>query len=215
MLTNSRRTLLTGLLALAAFGPISTTALAADVGLAPTAVVEKVSSEVLATIKADPAMLAGDVDKIITLVDSKVMPHVDFSRMAGGAVGPAWRTASPEQKAQVEQQFKLLLVRTYAGAFKLAGDKTVKVFPLRGDANANEVLVKSELQGGSENIKLDYRLQKSPGQGLGWKVYDLSVANTPWMVDSYKQQFAPIINSKGIDGLIAALAAKNKANARR
>lgn len=181
--------------------------------LSAEAMVQKVSGETLAAIKADKAMQAGDVNRIIHLVDNKVMPHVDFARMTASAVGPAWRSASTEQKARLQQEFKALLVRTYAGAFKLAGDKEVNVLPVRGDANAADVLVRSQLVGKTgEPVALDYRLSKTPGQGLGWKAYNLNVAGV-WMIDTYKQQFAQEVNTKGIDGLIASLAAKNKANA--
>ncbi|MGD9586464.1 MAG: phospholipid-binding protein MlaC, partial [Brachymonas sp.] len=104
--------------------------------------------------------------------------------------------------------------RTYAGAFKMAGDKQVKVYPVRGGA-ASDVLVHSQLIGGSgQPVNLDYRLEKTPGHGYGWKAYNLNVGGV-WMIDTYKQQFAQEVNTKGVDSLIASLAAKNRANAGR
>lgn len=211
----NRRTLalsftrIAGAAALAAL--VGTPALAAD--LAPEAMVQKVSGETLAAIKADKALQGGDINKIISLVDNKVMPHVDFARMTATAVGPAWRNATPAQKGQLQQEFKRLLVRTYAGAFNSVGDREVKVLPMRGAAaNAPEVTVRSQLVGSGEPVNLDYRLERTPGKGLGWKAYNLNIGGV-WMIDSYKQQFAQEVNTKGIDGLIAALAAKNKSNA--
>ena len=198
--------------ALLAGSALPAAAWAAD--LSPEAMVQKVSDDTLASIKADKAMQAGDVNRIIHLVDSKVMPHVDFARMTASTVGPAWRTATPAQKARLEQEFKTLLVRTYAGAFKMAGDKQVKVYPVRGGA-ASDVLVHSQLIGGSgQPVTLDYRLEKTPGHGDGWKAYNLNVGGV-WMIDTYKQQFAQEVNTKGVDSLIASLAAKNRANAGR
>lgn len=180
--------------------------------LAPDAMVQKVAGETLAQIKADASLQTGDPSRIVALIDRNVMPHVNFTRLTGTAVGPAWRTATPEQKKRLEQEFKTLLARTYAGAFKLANDKELKILPMRGAANGNDVLVQTQLVGGSEPVPMDYRLEKTPGQGLGWKAYNLSVSNV-WMIQSYRQQFASIINTGGIDGLISRLEAQNKSNA--
>ena len=207
----NRRTLtrIAGAAALAA--AVATPSFAAD--LAPDAMVLKVSGETLAAIKADRALQGGDINKIIALVDSKVMPHVDFARMTASAVGPAWRNATPAQKGQLQKEFKRLLVRTYAGAFNSVGNREVKVLPMRaGSAGANDVVVRSQLVGSGDPVSLDYRLTRTPGKGLGWKAYNLNIGGV-WMIDSYKQQFAQEVNTKGIDGLIATLAAKNKSNA--
>ena len=185
-------------------------ALAAD--MAPDAMVQKVAGETLAQIKADKSLQTGDVSRIIALVDRNVMPHVNFTRLTGTAVGPAWRTATPAQKTRLEQEFKTLLARTYAGAFKMANEKTLKVLPMRGGAAGNDVLVQTQLVGGGEPVPMDYRLERTPGKGLGWKAYNLSVSNV-WMIQSYRQQFAKIVNTNGIDGLISRLEAQNKSAA--
>lgn len=179
---------------------------------APDAMVKRLSSEVLATIKADPSIRAGDVDKISRLVDSMIMPNVNFQRMTAAAVGPAWRQATPEQRSRLQQEFKNLLVRTYAGALDQVSDQEVVIRPLRAAPTDKEVLVRSEIRGRGDPVQIEYRLEKTPGQGFGWKVYNLNVMGV-WLVDTYRTQFAQEINSKGIDGLIQTLAERNKANA--
>nr|WP_225781796.1 ABC transporter substrate-binding protein [Xenophilus sp. Marseille-Q4582] len=179
---------------------------------APDALVKRLSTEVLNTIKADASIKAGDVNKIMALVDSQIMPNVNFQRMTASAVGPAWRQATPEQRTRLQQEFKSLLVRTYAGALDQVSDQEVAIRPFRGSADDKEVLVQSEIRGRGDPIQLDYRLEKTPGQGYGWKVYNLNVMGV-WLVETYRTQFSQEISSKGIDGLIASLAARNKANA--
>jgi len=178
---------------------------------APDALIKRLSAETLETIKADPALKGGDLTRVMALVDSKIMPNVNFQRMTASAVGPAWRTATPEQQKRLQDEFKTLLVRTYAGALDQVSDQSVTVRPFRGSPNDKEVLVRTEIRGGGDPVQLDYRLEKTPGEGGGWKVYNLNVLGV-WLVDTYRTQFSQQINSKGIDGLIAALAARNKSN---
>ncbi|RZI66981.1 MAG: ABC transporter substrate-binding protein [Variovorax sp.] len=181
---------------------------------APDALVKRISSDVLDTIRADKSIKSGDIGKIMVLVDSKVMPNLNFQRMTASAVGPAWRQATPEQQKRLQDEFKILLVRTYAGALDQVTDQTVSVRPFRGSLDEKEVLVRTEVKGGNgDPVQLDYRLEKTSGDGAGWKIYNLNVLGV-WLVDTYRTQFAQEINSKGIDGLIAALAARNKGNAR-
>jgi len=178
---------------------------------APDALVQRISGDVLDTIKADKSIKSGDIDKIMLLVDSKIMPNVNFQRMTASAVGPAWRQATPEQKKRLQEEFKTLLVRTYAGALDQVSNQTVSVRPFRGSPDDKDVLVRTEIRGGGDPVQLDYRLEKTPGEGSGWKVYNLNVLGV-WLVDTYRTQFAQQINSQGIDGLISALAARNKSN---
>ena len=180
---------------------------------APDALVKRLSTDVLETIKADKSIKAGDTTKIMALVDSKIMPNLDFARMTASAVGPAWRQATPEQKQRLQAEFKTLLVRTYAGALDQVSDQTVTIKPFRGSPNDKEVLVRTEVTGRGDPVQLDYRLVKTPGEGGGWKVYNLNVLGV-WLVDTYRTQFAEQINSKGIDGLIATLSARNKSGAK-
>jgi phospholipid transport system substrate-binding protein len=208
-----RRTLgrlaLAGLLLAGAAAGFVRPALAADE--APDALVKRLSSDVLDTIKADKSIKAGDVTKIMQLVDTKIMPNVNFLRMTASAVGPAWRQATPEQQKRLEDAFKTLLVRTYAGALDQVSDQTVSVRPFRGSPDDKEVLVRTEVKGGGDPVQLDYRLEKTPGEAGGWKIYNINVLGV-WLVDTYRTQFAQQINAKGIDGLIAALEARNKNN---
>jgi phospholipid transport system substrate-binding protein len=172
----------------------------------PDALIKQVSTEVIDTIKADKALQSGDVSKIITLVDTKVMPHVNFQRMTASAVGRNWRTATPEQQKRLQDEFKTLLVRTYAGALTQVKDQTVQLKPMRAAAEDTEVVVRTEVKGKGEPIQLDYRLEKADA---GWKIYDVNVLGV-WLVEQYRNQFTQDINAGGIDGLIGKLAERNK-----
>jgi len=176
---------------------------------APDALVKRISSEVLDTIKTDPAIRAGDTSKIMALVDSKIMPNVNFTRMTASAVGRGWRQATPEQQKQLETEFKALLVRTYSGALGEVRDQTLSFKPMRMRPEDTEVVVRSEVRGKGEPIQLDYRLEKA---GDTWKIYDLNVLGL-WLVETYRNQFAQEINVNGIDGLIKSLVQRNKASA--
>ena len=178
---------------------------------APDALVRRLSEQTLNTIKADPALRNGDIQRVIALVDARIMPNVNFQRMTAQAVGPAWRQATPEQRKRLQEEFKTLLVRTYAGALWQVSDETIVVRPLRAAPDDKEVLVRTEIRGRGEPIQLDYRLEKTPGEGAGWKIYNLNVLGV-WLVETYRSQFAQEINAKGLDGLIAALAERNRAN---
>lgn len=179
---------------------------------APDAFVKRLSNELLDVVKADKTLRSGDLNKIIAVVDARIMPSVNFQRMTASAVGPAWRQATPEQQKALQDEFKTLLVRTYAGALAQVSDQTIAMKPLRAAPEDKEVLVRTEIKGRGDPIQLDYRLEKTPGQGSGWRIYNLNVLGV-WLVETYKSQFVPEINAKGIDGLIAMLAERNKANA--
>ncbi len=174
--------------------------------------IKRLSAEVLDGIKGDKSIQSGDVSRIITLVDQKIMPNVNFQRMTASAVGPLWRQASPEQQKRLQDEFKTLLVRTYAGALAQISDQTIVVRPLRASPEDKEVVVRTEVKGRGDPIQLDYRLEKSPGQGAGWQIYNLNVLGV-WLVETYRSQFAQEINAKGIEGLISTLTDRNKANA--
>ncbi len=210
-----RRTLAHFAAALAAASALAGLALpshAADE--APDALIKRLSDETLAAIKADKSIQSGDTGKIVALVDSKIMPNVNFQRMTAAAVGPAWRQATPEQQKRLQEEFKTLLVRTYSGALAQVDDQVITVKPLRASPTDNEVVVRSEVRGRGDPIQLDYRLEKTPGQGAGWKIYNLNVLGV-WLVETYRSQFAEVINAKGVDGLVATLAERNKSNARK
>jgi len=184
----------------------------AQAAAAPDALVRQISTEVIDTVKADKDIQAGNLNKIIALVDAKVMPHVNFQRMTAIAVGRAWRTATPEQQKRLLEEFKTLLVRTYSGALTQVKDQTVQLKPMRAAADDPEVVVRTEVKGKGDPIQLDYRLEKTPA---GWKIYDVNVLGV-WLADtSFKSQFAPIIANSGLDGLIGNLAELNRKAAAR
>jgi phospholipid transport system substrate-binding protein len=176
---------------------------------APDAWIKQISGEVIETVKSDKAIQAGDTKKIMTLVDAKILPNVNFLRMTSSAVGRYWRQATPEQQARLQEEFKTLLVRTYAGALTQVKDQSVELKPLRARPEDTEVLVRSEVKGKGEPIQLDYRVEKT---GDSWKIYDVNVLGV-WLVETYRASFAQEISASGIDGLITKLAEKNKAAA--
>ncbi len=181
---------------------------------APDALIKRLSTEVLDNIRSDKAIQSGDVSRIITLVDGKIMPNVNFQRMTASAVGPAWRQATPEQQKRLQEEFKILLVRTYAGALTQVSDQTIALKPLRAAPEDKEVVVRTEVKGRGDPIQLDYKLEKTPGEGAGWKIFNLNVLGV-WLVETYRSQFAQEISAKGIPGLIATLTDRNKANAKK
>ena len=181
---------------------------------APDALIKRLSTEVLDNIKADKSIQSGDTAKVVALVETKVMPHVNFERMTASAVGPGWRQATPDQRKRLQEEFKTLLVRTYAGALTQVSDQVIALKPTRANADDKEIVVRTEVKGRGDPIQLDYRLEKTAGQGAGWKIFNINVLGV-WLVETYKSQFAAEINTKGIDGLIALLAERNKSNAKK
>ena len=178
---------------------------------APDALVKRISSDVLDTIKGDPALKGGDMARINALVNEKVMPHVNFRRMTSAAVGPAWRKATEAQRESLLKEFKSLLIRTYAGALSQVSDQTISVKPLRAAAGDTDVLVRTEVNGKGEPVQLDFRLEKDAN---GWKIYNFNVLGV-WLVETYRNQFGEEINKSGIDGLIQSLAARSAMPAKK
>ncbi len=176
----------------------------------PEVLIQRVAAELIETVKSDPALRNGDTGRVVALVDARLMPHVNFTRMTASAVGRFWRQASPEQKQKLQAEFKTLLVRTYSGALSQVKEQTLVVKPLRANPGDTEVVVRSELRTpGKDPVQLDYRVEKTDA---GWKVYDLNVLGI-WLVETYRGQFSQEINTKGLDGLIASLAQRNRSNA--
>lgn len=172
---------------------------------APDELIRQMSTEVINTVKSDKAIQAGDIGRIVTLVDTKVLPNVNFNRMTESAVGRNWKAASPEQQKRLQDEFKTLLVRSYSGALTLVKDQTVQVKRMRGKVEDGDVEVQTEIVGAGEPIRLDYRLEKS---GTGWKIYNVNVAGV-WLVEQYRGVFNQKIAAVGVDGLIAWLAERN------
>ena len=173
----------------------------------PDGLIQKLSEEVIASVKADPAIQAGDINRIIALVDGKVMPHVNFQKMTASAVGRHWRAATPEQRERLQAEFKTLLVRTYSGALTEVKDQNVVLRPFRAAPTDTDVVVQTEVRGRGDPIQLDYRLEKV---GDAWKIYDVNVLGV-WLVQQYRTSFNQEIAQVGLDGLIARLAERNKA----
>jgi phospholipid transport system substrate-binding protein len=207
--TMNRRTLGQLLTATLSLALLATAPLVRAADEAPDALIKRVSVEVLDSIKADKSVQAGDMTKVLSLVDSKIMPNVNFTRMTASAVGRNWRQATPEQKARLQDEFKTLLIRTYSGALSQVKDQTLSVKPLRAEATDTEVVVRTEVLGRGDPVQLDYRMEKT---ATGWKIYDLNVLGV-WLVETYRTQFAQEINAKGVDGLIASLVQRNQSNA--
>ncbi|MDM4767705.1 ABC transporter substrate-binding protein [Pelomonas sp. SE-A7] len=168
--------------------------------------IRQLSLETIEAVKADKAIQAGDVGKIVALVDKTIMPHVNFQRITSTAVGRYWRQATPEQQKRLQDEFKTLLMRTYAGALTQVKDQNIALRPLRAAAEDTEVVVRTEVRGKGDPIQLDYRLEKT---SAGWKIYDVNVLGI-WLADQYKSSFGQEIGANGIDGLIKALTDKNQ-----
>ncbi len=177
---------------------------------APDALVTRLAAEITGAVKADKTLASGDVVKIAGLIDSKILPFVNFQRMTASSVGPAWRTATPEQQKRLQEEFKMLLIRTYAGAIKEIKDQTVMVRPLKMNPSDINAIVRSEVRGKGSPIQLDYRVGKvGDGASAVWKIYDINILGV-WLVETYRSQFSEVVNSSGLDGLIQSLAEKNK-----
>jgi phospholipid transport system substrate-binding protein len=173
----------------------------------PDGLIKAVTSDVMNSIKADPAIHQGDINAITKLVNEKILPYTDFEHTTRLAMGRSWASATPQQRSQVIEQFKLLLIRTYAGALAQVHDQQINYKPLRAASDATDVVVYSQVQGQGQPIELDYRMSKTPD---GWRVYDINVLGA-WLVPAYQQQFAEQISQHGgIDGLIQFLTQRNQ-----
>lgn len=174
--------------------------------LPPDELVKSVATEVMAIIKADKDIQKGDQKKIYALVDAKVLPHFDFTRMTRLAVGRYWRDATPEQQQRLVKEFRDLLVRTYAMSLANYKNQTIEYKPLRLGPNDTDVTVKTVvLEPGRQPIPIDYQMVKTPD---GWKVYDITVEGVSLVVN-YRSSFAQEIQQGGMERLIQTLAEKN------
>jgi phospholipid transport system substrate-binding protein len=181
-------------------------AIAPVIAQAPDAFIKTITAEVFSTIKGDKAIQSGDIRKVVQVVDTKIMPNVNFQRMTATAVGRGWRQATPDQQKRLQEEFKTLLVYTYSGAAAQIRDQTVEYKPMRSQPGDTEVVVRTIVRGKGDPIQLDYRLERS---GDTWKIYDVNVLGA-WLVQTYQSSFAEEVNSAGIDGLIAKLVERNK-----
>jgi phospholipid transport system substrate-binding protein len=174
---------------------------------APDAFVKRISQEVLDIAKSDKEIQSGNQKHVLEVVQTKILPHVDFQRMTSLAAGRYWRQATPEQQKRLSEEFRDLLVYTYSGAISQVRDQRIEFKPTRGGADDTEVEVRSEVvQSRNEPIQINYRLEKT---ATGWKIYDINVFGA-WLVETYKGNFSTEISKGGIDGLINALTERNK-----
>jgi phospholipid transport system substrate-binding protein len=199
-----------GALAAAAIGVVGS-ASAADplsrAGMAPDALVQLVSSEVLEAIRGDPILHNGDFDRLKKLIDEKVAPFVDFERMTRLSVGRGWRTATPEQREALMREFRTLLVRTYSAAMSHVTDHQVKMGPFQPQPTDTSVTVRTQVvPSAGDSIQLDYRLEKTDA---GWKIYDVNILGVS-LLENFKDSFTSEIDQNGVDGLIKTLTDRNK-----
>lgn len=173
---------------------------------APVQVIQKLSESVMTAVNNDPAIKSGDPQKVMELVETTVLPFVDFRHMTASAVGRYWRQATPEQQKDLQQQFKLLLIHTYSGAVSQIRNQKIDYLPFRAAPDATNVVVRTRVMNNGEPIQLDYRLVKV---GDDWKITDVNVMGI-WLVDNYRGVFAQEIGQKGINGLIQTLETRNK-----
>ncbi len=191
---------------LTALSAQTATAADATTALAPDAFIKSITDEVFATVKSDKAIQQGDLRKVQAMVDTKIMPNVNLQRMTATAVGRSWRQATPEQQKRLQEEFKTLLVYTYAGAAAQIKDQTIEYKPMRGRPEDTEVVVRTLVRNKGDTIQLDYRLEKVDG---GWKIYDVNVLGA-WLVQTYQSSFAQEVTASGVDGLIGKLVERNK-----
>jgi phospholipid transport system substrate-binding protein len=184
------------------FAAISASAVAQD---APDALVRKVTDDVVAAIKSDKDVQSGNSAKILQLVDAKVLPHFDFTRMTRLAMGRNWQQTTPEQQTALIKEFRTLLVRTYSTALGQYRSQTVDVKQLKLDGKETDVTVRSTVNNGSAKIPLDYAMEK---QASGWKIYDVLVDGVS-LVTTYRSSFNQEIQSGGVDALVKSLAQRN------
>jgi phospholipid transport system substrate-binding protein len=176
---------------------------------APDVLVKTITQEVTTIIKQNKDIQAGNPKKITDVIESKILPHFELTKMTQLAMGRNWRLATPEQQKMLTTEFMTLLVRTYSTALATYRDQVIDVKPLRAAAGATDVTVKSDVrQSGAQPITIDYDLGKTPA---GWKVYDVKVGGVS-LVTTYRDTFASEVRDHGIDGLIKSLVTKNRQN---
>jgi len=181
--------------------------LAQDVG--PDVLLKAVTSEVIALIRRDPDIQAGHPGKVAELVEARILPLFDFTRMTQSAVARNWRLATPEQQKTLTAEYRTLLVRTYSVALSNYRDQVIEYRPLRAAPDAIEVTVRSDVrEPGKERMTIDYDMEKTPA---GWKIYDIKLAGVS-LASSYRDAFASRVRDGGIEGLIKALSDKNRQN---
>ncbi len=190
-----------------ALAAAATLAGAAGVDTSPDELVKQVTLEVVSIIKSDKDIQSGDRKKIVGLIEAKVLPHFDFTSMSATAVGLGWRKATPDQKLRLTEEFKTLLVRTYASALAAYSQQRFDFRPLHARPSDTDVTVQVRIiQPGTQPVSIDYGMEKTAS---GWKAYDVVVGGVS-LVANYRTEFSNIVRAEGIDGLIRNLQAKNE-----
>jgi len=178
--------------------------------MAPDALARSVTDDVLALIRADKEILAGNQKKVLELVEAKVLPHFSFASMTQLAMGRNWRQANAEQQQRLIGEFRTLLVRTYTTALTQYKNQAVEYKPVRMAANDTDVVVQSLVKPVSgAPVAVDFNMEKTDG---GWKVYNVKIEGIS-LVENYRNTFNSEIQKHGVDGLIKSLAEKNRSNA--
>jgi phospholipid transport system substrate-binding protein len=191
-----------GALSIAAFASLQ-----AGAQTPPDVLVKTVATDVTAVLKSDPAVL-GNPARLKELIESKLLPNFNFSRMTQLAMGRNWAKATPEQQTALTNEFRTLLVRTYSGALASFRNNTIETRPLRMQPNETDVTVKTVVnQANGQGIPIDYSLEKAADGS--WKAYDVIVAGVS-LVTNYREEFNTVIRDQGVDALVKQLQAKNR-----
>jgi phospholipid transport system substrate-binding protein len=174
--------------------------------LGPDQLVQKVTEDVLATIKSDKQLAAGDKQKALKVAEEKVLPHIDFEESTRLAVGRSWKEATPEQRQKLVTEFRRMLVRTYSNAIESYQGQTMKVLPARGKQDEQDTTVRAQfMRAGGKPLPIDFQMRKTD---KGWKIYDIVVEGVS-LVLTYRSEFDQVVRQNGVDGLIKRLATKN------
>jgi phospholipid transport system substrate-binding protein len=172
----------------------------------PEALVKKITTEVLAAIKSDKDLAAGNREKAVKLAEEKILPYVDFEEATRLAVGRGWKEATPEQRKKLVAEFRSMLVRTYSNAIGTYEGQTMKVQPSRVKPGENEATVRNQfVRPGAKPVLIDYSMRKTDS---GWKIYDIVVEGVS-LVLTYRSEFDAVVKQDGVDGLIKRLGQKN------
>jgi phospholipid transport system substrate-binding protein len=172
----------------------------------PDQLVQKVTEDVLATIKSDKQLQAGDRQKALKLAEEKVLPHIDFEEATRLAVGRAWSQASPEQRKTLIEEFRKMLVRTYSNGIESYQGQTLKILPSRGKQGGDDATVRAQfVRAGGQPLPLEFQARRTD---KGWKIYDISIEGVS-LVLTYRSEFDAVVKQGGIDSLIKRLREKN------
>jgi phospholipid transport system substrate-binding protein len=177
------------------------------VATSPDTLVDNTAQEVLSIVRQDKELKSGNTAKILALVEAKILPHFDFTRMTRLAMGKNWAKATPEQQQELVKEFRTLLVRTYSNALSTYSDYTIKVEPLKNNVADTDTTVRTKvMDSGQQPVPIDYSMEKTSD---GWKVYDVTVAGVS-LVTNYRSTFNSQVRDGGVDKLIKTLVEKNR-----